>query len=173
MNRPLRVSLLASLLFAGLQIVAPPPAQAASPARAKTHAVVEGPYSATADAGAEVRQALEQARRNQRPVLVFFGANWCEDCRSLARSLELPGNAGLMARDFNVVKVDVGDFDRNLDVVDQLGGPIAKGIPAAVLLAPDGSIRYSTKAGELSTARRMSDEGVHDFFAGLVADGRG
>lgn len=73
-----------------------------------------------------------------------------------------------MARDFNVVKVDVGDFDRNLDVVAQFGEPTAKGIPAAVLLSPDGTVRYATKAGELSNARRMSDEGIHDFFENLL-----
>ena len=80
------------------------------------------------------------------------------------------GNASLMAQDFNVVKVDVGDFDRNLDVIAQLGEPTAKGIPAAVLLSPDGKMRYATKASELSNARRMSDEGVHDFFEKLLVN---
>jgi len=156
-----------SLLAAGLQVAAPVPAQTAAQSRAN---VAEGPYSAAADADADVRQALEQARKNNKSVLVFFGANWCEDCRSLARSLEVPRNARLMAEDFNVVKVDVGNFDRNLDVVDWLGGPISKGIPAAVLLSPDGQLRYSTKAGELSTARRMSADGVHDFFEKLLVE---
>lgn len=136
----------------------------------RRHAEVSGPYSATADARKDVQQALEQARKNHKAVLVFFGANWCEDCRSLARSLALPRNATQMAQDFNVVKVDVGNFDRNLDVVDQFGSPTAKGIPAAVLLSPDGKVRYSTKAGELSNARRMSDEGVHDFFKNLLVN---
>lgn len=169
MNRFVVVSLLAI----GLQVSWQASAQDPS-ARAKARAaVVEGPYSATAHADAEVRQALARARENHKAVLVLFGANWCEDCRSLARSLQLPRNAALMARDFNVVKVDVGNFDRNLDVVDRLGGPISKGIPAAVLLSPDGEVRYATKAGELSTARRMSDEGVHDFFADLLAGAGG
>ena len=168
-----------SLLAIGMQIPPQVHAQVQSPSqtpKADVQASIEagkGPYSATADAGADVRQALEQARKNHKAVLVFFGANWCEDCRSLARALELPRNATLMAQDFNVVKVDVGNFDRNLDVVDQLGGPIARGIPAAVLLSPGGDIRYSTKAGELSTARRMSAEGVYEFFEHLLVDAEG
>ncbi len=32
------------------------------------------------------------------------------------------------------------------------------------MLSPGGSILYSTRAGELSNARRMSAAGVHDFF---------
>lgn len=181
MNRFLVLSLLAiglqthSPVHAQAQVQAGSEAQTQPPVRVrKTHAAVkDGPYSATADAKAEVRQALAQARKNNKTVLVFFGANWCEDCRSLGRALELPRNASLMAQDFNVVKVDVGDFDRNLDVVDQFGGPIAKGIPAAVLLSPDGKVRYATKAGELSNARRMSAEGVHDFFEQLLVNADG
>ena len=122
------------------------------------------PYPAAANAHADVQRALAQAKANHLPVLIFFGANWCEDCRSLARSLEQPQNAELMARSFNVVKVNVGNFDRNLDVAKQFGNPIENGIPAAVMLSPADKVLYSTKAGELSNARRMSAEGVHDFF---------
>lgn len=124
----------------------------------------ELPYPARADAHADVRHALDRAKRNHLPVLVFFGANWCEDCRSLARSLAQPANAALMAESFNVVKVNVGNFDRNLDIDHRYGDPIGKGIPAAVLLSPDGKTLYATRAGELSNARRMSASGVHDFF---------
>ena len=124
----------------------------------------EAPYDTSANAAAQVQQALAQARQNHKPVLLFFGANWCEDCRSLAASLKTPANAQLMARDFNVVKIDVGNFDHNLDVVKRYGDPIAKGIPAAVLVAPDDRVLYSTKGGELSNARTMSADGVHDFF---------
>lgn len=122
------------------------------------------PYPASADARADVQQALDRAKANHLPVLVFFGANWCEDCRSLARSLAQPANAALMASSFNVVKVNVGNFDRNLDIDRQYGDPIGNGIPAAVLLSPSGKTLYSTRAGELSNARRMSASGVHDFF---------
>jgi len=122
------------------------------------------PYPASADAHVALQQALARAKGNHLPVLVFFGANWCEDCRALARSLALPANAGLMAQSFNVVKVNVGNFNRNLDIDHQYGDPIGNGIPAAVLLSPSGRTLYSTRAGELSNARRMSASGVHDFF---------
>lgn len=124
----------------------------------------EVPYPASADARADVQQALDRAKANHLPVLVFFGANWCEDCRALARSLKQPANTRLMTKSFNVVKVDVGNFDRNLDIDWQYGDPIGNGIPAAVLLSPSGKTLYSTRAGELSNARRMSASGVHDFF---------
>jgi protein disulfide-isomerase len=123
------------------------------------------PYDPAADAKAEVKQALRAARTSGHPVLLVFGANWCEDCRALDAALESAANAALIAREFTVVKVDVGEFDRNLDVAMAYGDPIAHGIPAAVIVAPDNRILYSTRAGELADARRMSVTGVHDFFA--------
>jgi protein disulfide-isomerase len=127
------------------------------------------PYDASADARADIRGALAKARHAHHNVLVVFGANWCEDCRALDKALHVARNAALMAQSFEVVKVDVGNFDRNLDVAADYGNAVAKGIPSAVVLSPSGAIVYATRAGELADARRMSDTGVHDFFARVVA----
>jgi protein disulfide-isomerase len=126
------------------------------------------PYDASADARADIRGALAQAQRTHRNVLVVFGANWCEDCRALDKALHTPRNAALMSREFEVVKVDVGRFDRNLDVAADYGNAVAKGIPSAVVLSPSGAIVYATRAGELADARQMSETGVHDFFDRVV-----
>ncbi|MEP7060880.1 MAG: thioredoxin family protein [Betaproteobacteria bacterium] len=122
-------------------------------------------YDPAADARADVQRALTEAKASHRPVLLIFGANWCEDCRALDAALKSGRNGALVAREFNLVKVDVGNFDRNLDVAMAYGDPIARGIPAAVIVAPDNRILFSTRAGELADARRMSITGVHDFFA--------
>jgi len=130
------------------------------------------PYDESADAQAAIRAALGAVGTGPRRVLIVFGANWCEDCRSLDQALKSGRNAGLMAREFEVVKVDVGRFDRNLDVAKAYGDPIRKGIPAAVVLSADERVLYATKAGELSNARRMSETGVYDFFDGVVRGAR-
>ncbi|GAB3024273.1 MULTISPECIES: thioredoxin family protein [Oleiagrimonas] len=122
------------------------------------------PYNPKADAKAEVHHALQTAQKNDKPVLVFFGANWCPDCRALAKAIKTGKNATLMHANFNIVKVDVGNFDRNLDIDKRFGDPIKKGIPAAVIVSPQGKVLYATRAGELANARHMSDQGVYDFF---------
>lgn len=127
-----------------------------------------GPYNPDADANAEVQHALTQAAANHKPVLLFFGANWCPDCRALAKSIASGKNAELMAAHFNIAKIDVGNFDHNLDVVKRFGDPIKKGIPAAVIVSADGKVLYSTRAGELSSARSMSNQGVYDFFTKAI-----
>lgn len=126
------------------------------------------PYDESADAKADIQQALVAAKAEKVPVVLIFGANWCEDCRALDRALKAGPNADLMAKEFKVVKVDVGNFDRNLDVTRTYGEPTKKGIPSAVVLSPDARVFYATRAGELANARRMSESGVHDFFKKVV-----
>jgi protein disulfide-isomerase len=127
------------------------------------------PYNEQADAKAEVKQALIDAHQSNKPVLLVFGANWCEDCRALNGALKSEKNADLIKQSFNVVKIDVGRFDKNLDIDTVYGNPIKKGIPAVVVLSPDNEVLYATKAGELADARRMNEDGVYGFFRDVVA----
>ena len=48
-------------------------------------------YSETADAHTEVRQALAQAAKEHKRVLLDFGGNWCGDCQVLSIYLHDPG----------------------------------------------------------------------------------
>ena len=126
---------------------------------------VDLPYDEHADAQAQVAQALAAGKRAHKPTLLVFGANWCGDCRALDKSLHTAKNAALIAQHFEVVKIDVGNFDRNLALSQAYGDPIQKGIPAAVVVSPQGQVVYTTKAGELANARKMSDDGIYAFFA--------
>ncbi|MGM9490984.1 thioredoxin family protein [Ideonella sp. YS5] len=137
-----------------------------------THAAT-GPYDEAADAKADVQRALDTAARTQRPVLVIFGANWCKDCRALDAALKAPANAELIGKEFVVVKVDVGNFDRHLDIAERFGNPIKKGIPAASVLSPRQQLLYATRGGELANAREMSETGVYDFFHKVAANAKG
>ncbi len=128
------------------------------------------PYDDTADAKAEVAQALQVAAKNKTTVLLIFGANWCKDCVALNTALKSEKNAAMMSKSFQVVKIDVGQFDKNLDLAAQYGNPIKKGIPAAVMLSADNKLLFATKGGQLASARKMSESGIYDFFIKAARD---
>jgi protein disulfide-isomerase len=132
------------------------------------HAAAPLPYDEKADAKADLKQALDASKADKQPVLLIFGANWCKDCRALDQALSTGQNAELVKREFKVVKIDVGNFDKNLDVAAAYGNPIKKGIPAAVVLSPENKVLYATRLGELADARNMSETGIYDFFKGVV-----
>jgi thioredoxin 1 len=131
-----------------------------------------GPYDETANAQQDVQHAFDAAAKANRPVLIIFGANWCKDCRALDAALKAPANAELIAKEFVVVKVDVGNFDRHLDIAERYGNAIKKGIPAAAVVTPKQELIYTTRGGELANARQMSETGVYDFFRQIVATAR-
>lgn len=144
---------LLALLPAGLAVAQPAPA-----------------YDEAADAQADVQRALAGAAQARVPALVVFGASWCGDCKVLDLAFKSGAAAPLIQRNFRVVKVNVGRFDRNLDLADRYGVPLRQGIPAVAVLSPQGTALYATRAGELADARTMGDSGIHDFFARVAAN---
>jgi thioredoxin 1 len=129
------------------------------------------PYDEQADASADLRHAIAAAQADHKNLLVVFGANWCADCRELDKALH-GRSQSLIAGRFEVVKIDVGNFDKNLDIAQRYGNPIKKGIPAVVVLSPQDQVLYSTKGGELANARQMGDDGIYNFLSAKVTTAR-
>jgi thioredoxin 1 len=130
------------------------------------------PYDENADAKIEIKQALAQAATNQMPIILVFGANWCPDCRVLDLAMEKGTSASLLARDFKIVKIDVGRMDKNLEVAHSYGVPVTNGIPAVAIISARNEVLYATKEGELSNARKMGEAGIYKFFKRVTEESR-
>ncbi len=127
------------------------------------------PYDEASDAARDIDNALAAAKKSGKSVLVVFGANWCGDCKVLEAELKREKLDQLVRGHSVVVKVDVGRFNKNLDVVNRYEPSLLKkGIPAVVLLDADGKIKRRTVDGELSDARKMGTDAIGAFFAGLL-----
>jgi len=126
------------------------------------------PYDEKADAAAEVHHAIAAAQSDHKQVLLVFGANWCPDCRALDQAMH-GSSQHLLDSKFEVVKIDVGNFDKHLDLAQRYANPIAKGIPAVVVLGHANQVIYATQNGELANARQMSAQGIFDFLSQKVA----
>ncbi len=132
-------------------------------------AAADTPYNETADAKLDIKHALTQAAVARTPVIVVFGANWCFDCQTLNTAMKSGASAPLLARDFQIVKVNVGHFDTNLDIAKSYGVPLEKGIPAVVIISTNNEVLYATRAGELANAGKMGDNGIYEFFKRVTA----
>ena len=137
---------------------------------AQNAAAADTPYNDAADAKLEIKHALARAADTHTSVIVVFGANWCPDCRELDHAMKNGDCASLMARDFQVVNVSVGRWDKNLDVAKSYGVPLEKGIPAVAIVSSHNKVLYVTKEGELANARDMGDTGIYDFFKRVTAN---
>lgn len=114
-------------------------------------------YNPAADARADIAAALALAKTDGKRVLLDFGADWCPDCHALAAYLDGDAGRKLVDTSFHVVAIDVGYWDHNLDVAATYGSPITRGIPAVVVLKPDGTVVGSTADGSLASASTMSE----------------
>jgi len=121
-------------------------------------------YDEAADARADIDRAQAQAAAGGRQVLVVFGANWCGDCRVLDMTMKQGRLKPVIDAKFVVVKVDVGRFDRNVDIAQRYSVPLKKGIPTIAVLAADGTAAFVTTGGELADARSMGEDALVRFF---------
>jgi len=121
-------------------------------------------YDEKADARRDVDAAITNAQASQRNIVLDFGANWCGDCRALNAQMHHPELASIIEKNFVVVDIDVGRFDKNLDIAEQYHVPIKRGIPALAVLDPRGNLLYAMDQGQFSDARHMSYESIKAFF---------
>jgi thioredoxin 1 len=121
-------------------------------------------YSDTANAKEEIRQAILKAAAEHKRVLLDFGGNWCPDCHLLNIYFHDPSNAALLAANYVLVDVSVGQYDRNLDIVKKYSIPLNKGVPALAVLDGAGHLVYAQQNGEFEAMRKLDSSVVTAFL---------
>jgi thioredoxin family protein len=121
-------------------------------------------YPATVDAHADIKRALERAEKEHKRVLIVFGANWCYDCHVLDLAFERDDVAPLIQANYEVVHVDVGEGDKNQDLMKAYEVPMERGIPAIAVLDSTGKLLFSQKNGEFEKARALGPEDLVKFL---------
>jgi thiol:disulfide interchange protein len=119
-------------------------------------------YRADANATQEIRQALVLAGKKSQRVLLDFGGNWCIDCHILENAFHQPRIAPLLNAYFIVVHVDVGRYDKNLDLAKKYHVDLEKGVPSLAVLDAQGKVLYAT--GDFERAHLMSEDDVIQFL---------
>ena len=122
------------------------------------------PYDESANAEIDLAYAITEANKANKHVLIEMGANWCPDCRTLGEYFSRPEIKTWLDERVVLVSVDVGEWDRNLDIVEEYENPISEGIPALVLLNSNNEVMFATLAGELASARSMSKNDLIDWL---------
>lgn len=124
-------------------------------------AKLEQPASVSADiypavdAHDELRQVLARAQKGHKNILVVFGADWCYDCHVLEKALHRRDVAAVLDPNYEVINIDVGEGDKNQDLMSQFQVPMQRGIPAIAILDSHGNLIYSQKNGEWERARGL------------------
>jgi thioredoxin 1 len=121
-------------------------------------------YPAGVDAREEIVEALKKAGTAHKRVLLVFGANWCYDCHVLEEAFQSAEIAPTLQKGFEVLHIDIGEMNKNLDIAKQYEVPLEKGVPAVAVLESDGKLLFSHKRGEFGATRSMATDDVLGFL---------
>ncbi len=121
-------------------------------------------YPEIAAAQGDIREALATAKREHKRVLLDFGGDWCGDCQVLNVYFHQPENQSLLQKNFMLVDVNVGRFDRNIQLAAKYGVEVDHGVPALAVVQPDGKVLTAQTSGEFRDMRHMDSSSVHEFL---------
>ncbi|MGN6514220.1 MAG: TlpA family protein disulfide reductase [Rhizomicrobium sp.] len=127
------------------------------------------PYDEKADADKAVDAALAKAKAEHKLAFIDLGGNWCGDCRLLSGVMELPEVKAFIDAHYVVVVVDVGRFNKNLQIPGRWKAVDAMksgGVPSVLVVDPQtGKLIDQGHIATLEDARHMTPQAVSDWIA--------
>ena len=109
--------------------------------------------------------SAEYAARSGKRVLAVFGADWCPDARRFASILKVDALQDFLAEHYEIVLIDVGRYDKNLDLAASYGLDKVEGAPAIVVADGEGRVINDGGAYDWRTARSRRPQEFADFLA--------
>lgn len=147
---------------------APPAGEPAKPEDPNVHRVGGGMqgfklpltlYDEKADGAKQVNQARERAKKDNRRVLAMWGENRCEFCAYLNQLLTTdPQLRQLVETEYEWVKIDIGKFDKHIDLAKSFSTPIDQqgfGAPALTVIEPNSGTAIGAQGGNSMVAKPM------------------
>ncbi len=125
------------------------------------------PYDALANSENVIRATLAEMPADKN-LLLTFGANWCSDSRKLAAAYQDQMLASLLTEQYEMLFIDVGRRDNNMQLAEKYQVPVMGGIPAVAVVNKSGKVIFSSLATDLKNAELMSQEEIYAYFEKLT-----
>jgi len=160
----------AALLTAPAASAAVPPAKVGISSYAQLSTPLPYPYDESISAkavNARVAAARAKAKKAGKLLLIDLGGNWCGDCRVMTGTFERPEMKAWLDKHYVLVSVDVGRFDRNLQVPGAYGIHYRlEGVPALLVVDPKtNKLLDKGRESALQDARSMTPQALADWLA--------
>jgi thiol-disulfide isomerase/thioredoxin len=164
------IAALAALAFAAPALAAAPAPQVSIQSFAELKTPLPYPYDEAAGVkatNAAVAKARAKAAKDGKLLIIDLGGNWCGDCRVLAGTVALPELKRFVDAHYELVMVDVGRFDRNLQVPAAYGiHEKLEGVPALLVVDPKTNrLLDAGHVAALADARHMTPQALADWLA--------
>lgn len=121
-------------------------------------------YDEQANGAQQITDALAVAKKENKRVLLQFGANWCGWCQRLHGLFQ--SDAAISAKlkqSFVVVLVDVNK-EHNADTDKKYGNPTKNSLPVIVILDSEGKALVTQDTGKLESGDHHDPAKVLEFL---------
>ena len=113
-------------------------------------------YDPTRDAAGDIEQAVAEAARTGKRVLLEVGGNWCVWCYEMERYFEEHKDLrSLRDRNYVTVKVNWSPENQNTEVLSRY--PKIQGYPHLFVLDENGALLHSQNTGVLEDGKKSYD----------------
>ncbi|HYE62346.1 MAG TPA: thioredoxin family protein [Phycisphaerales bacterium] len=122
-------------------------------------------YDESADGARQIEAAIAKANKHNRRVLIQWGANWCGWCIKLHNTCTTDKDIKKqLSYEYDVVHVDIGRADKNLELVKKYGATLKEGVPYLTVLDADGKPVANQETGSLEKGSVHDPEKVLAFL---------
>ena len=120
-------------------------------------------YDPKRDAAKDIEEAIKEAQRENKRILLEVGGEWCSWCHTLDKFFEThPDLLSLRDKNFVTVKINFSQENENREALSRYG-PIRE-YPHIFVLERDGKLLHSQNTGVLETGKSYDLEKLTVFL---------
>ena len=126
------------------------------------------PYNGEIYSESDIERFLDSSINKLKQPIIIFGGNWCPDCRILEGTLQLPTIKKYMDRYYRIMHVDVGRYDKNMNLISYFNIPKEEGVPRVLVFDKNKNILNMDSTKEWTTARDRKQQEIFNYFQSLI-----
>ena len=130
-------------------------------------AIIPSLYDGTDVSKDMLNNFITNTLNEEKQPLFLFGANWCPDAQCLDAILRLPTFESYLNEHFSIMRIDVGEYDRNMSLMEPLGLASQEGIPRVVVLDLKGEPINLETNDRWRSARQSDPQDIFEYFQNL------
>lgn len=146
-----------------LTLLLPSPAPGQTGQKQGAHYTPVTKFDPARDAAKDIREALAEAARTDRRVLLDVGGEWCIWCKRLDSLFVKDSTlSAYLGANYVTVKVNYSRENKNEEVLSRY--PKIKGYPHLFVLDAEGTLVHSQDTGTLEKGKGHDPEKVMEFL---------
>ena len=113
---------------------------------------------------ADIDHFMRVSRKEGKKTVIIFGANWCPDVKVFDDILKMPIMTKLIKESFRIFRIDVGDYDKNMHLMEYLGDITQKGLPLVLIFDNELNLLNLEESRHWRTARERKTAEIINYF---------